>query len=120
MAEELRTGFTELLRKAHVEGGAEFLKEGVLALSQALMEMEVEEHIGPARHERNSGCKGRRNGYHQRIWDTRVETMELPVPRVRDRDLLPLAPRAAQTSRAGALCGRAGSLRPWGLYPQGR
>jgi hypothetical protein len=34
-----------LLRKAQMEGDAEFLKEGVRALSQALMEMEVEEHI---------------------------------------------------------------------------
>jgi len=29
-----------------VEGNADFLNEGVRALSQALMEMEVEEHIG--------------------------------------------------------------------------
>jgi hypothetical protein len=35
MAEELRIGLTELLRKAHIEGGAEFLKEGVRVLSQA-------------------------------------------------------------------------------------
>jgi putative transposase len=84
-----------LLRKAQMEGDAEFLKEGVRALSQALMEMEVEEHIGAARHERTPGRKGQRNGYRQRIWDTRVGAVELSVPRVRDSSYFPslLEPR---------------------------
>ena len=45
MADELRIGLKELLRKAQMEHDADFLKEGVRALSQAIMEMEVEEHI---------------------------------------------------------------------------
>jgi transposase-like protein len=95
MTDELRIGLTELLRKAHIEGDAEFLKEGVRALSQALMEMEVEEHIGATRHERTPGRKGQRNGYRQRIWDTRVGAVELSVPRVRDSSYFPslLEPR---------------------------
>jgi putative transposase len=95
MADELRIGLTDLLRKAHIEGDAEFLKEGVRALSQALMEMEVEEHIGAARNERTPGRKGQRNGYRQRIWDTRVGAVELSVPRVRDSSYFPslLEPR---------------------------
>jgi putative transposase len=95
MADELRIGLTQLLRKAHIEGDAEFLKEGVRALSQALMEMEVEEHIGATRHERTPGRKGQRNGYRQRIWDTRVGAVELSVPRVRDGSYFPalLEPR---------------------------
>ena len=43
MAEELRIGLSELLRKAMIDRDAEFLKEGVRVLSQALMEMEVEQ-----------------------------------------------------------------------------
>jgi putative transposase len=95
MADELRIGLSALLRKAQMEGDAEFLKEGVRALSQALMEMEVEEHIGAARHERTPGRKGQRNGYRQRIWDTRVGAVELSVPRVRDSSYFPslLEPR---------------------------
>ena len=95
MADELRIGLSGLLRKAQMEGDAEFLKEGVRALSQALMEMEVEEHIGAARHERTPGRKGQRNGYRQRIWDTRVGAVELSVPRVRDSRYFPslLEPR---------------------------
>ena len=55
MADELRIGLQELLRKAQIEGDAEFLKEGVRVLSQMLMEMEVEQHIGAGRHERSPG-----------------------------------------------------------------
>jgi transposase-like protein len=95
MADELRIGLAQLLRKAQVEGDADFLKEGVRALSQAIMEMEVEEHIGAARHERSSGRIGQRNGYRQRLWDTRVGAVELSVPRVRDSSYFPslLEPR---------------------------
>ena len=41
MADELRIELSGLLRKAQIEGDAEFLKKGVRVLSQALMEMEV-------------------------------------------------------------------------------
>jgi len=95
MADELRIGLAQLLRKAQMEHDADFLKEGVRALSQAIMEMEVEEHIGAARHERTSGRSGHRNGYRERSWDTRVGTVELKVPRVRDSGYFPslLEPR---------------------------
>jgi transposase-like protein len=95
MADELRIGLQELLRKAQIEGDAEFLKEGVRVLSQMLMEMEVEQHIGASRHERSPGRIGQRNGYRQRTWDTRVGSVELSVPRVRDSSYFPslLEPR---------------------------
>jgi hypothetical protein len=45
MADELRIGLAELLCKAKMDQDADyFLKEGVRVLSQALTEMEVEEH----------------------------------------------------------------------------
>ncbi|MCA1838447.1 MAG: IS256 family transposase, partial [Actinobacteria bacterium] len=95
MADELRIGLAELLRKARMEHDADFLKEGVRALSQAIMEMEVEEHIGAARHERTEERSGHRNGYRERTWDTRAGTVELRVPRVRDSSYFPslLKPR---------------------------
>jgi transposase-like protein len=95
MADELRIGLQELLRKARMEHDANLLKEGVRVLSQALMEMEVEEHVGASRHERTPGRTGQRNGYRQRSWDTRVGTVELKVPRVRDGGYFPslLEPR---------------------------
>lgn len=59
------------------------------------MELEVEEHIGAGRHERSPERTGQRNGYRQRSWDTRVGTVELSVPRVRDGSYFPslLEPR---------------------------
>jgi transposase-like protein len=95
MADELRIGLAQLLRKAQIEHDADFLKEGVRALSQALMEMEVEEHIGAGRHERTEGRTGQRNGYRERTWDTRAGAIELKVPRVRDGSYFPslLEPR---------------------------
>jgi putative transposase len=95
MADELRIGLQRLLRKAQVEHDADFLRESVRTLSQALMELEVEEHIGAGRHERSPERTGQRNGYRQRSWDTRVGTVELSVPRVRDGSYFPslLEPR---------------------------
>src|SRR5215210_4550998 len=95
MADELRIGLQELLRKARMEHDADVLKEGVRVLSQALMEMEVEEYVGAARHERSAGRMGQRNGYRERSWDTRVGTVDLKVPRVRDGGYFPslLEPR---------------------------
>ncbi len=66
MADELRIGLSELLRKAMIEHDTGFLEEGVRVLSQALMEMEVEEHLGAGRHERSSERTGHRNGYRER------------------------------------------------------
>ena len=95
MADELRIGLSELLRKAMIEQDADFLKEGVRVLSQALMEMEVQEHVGAGRYERSAQRRGQRNGYRERSWDTRVGTVDLKVPRVRDGGYFPslLEPR---------------------------
>jgi transposase-like protein len=95
MADELRIGLSELLRKAMIEQDADFLKEGVRVHSQALVEMEVQEHVGAAPHERTEGRTGQRNGYRERSWDTRIGTVELKVPRVRDSSYFPslLEPR---------------------------
>jgi putative transposase len=95
VTDELRIGLQELLRKATIDRDADFLKEGVRVLSQALMEIEVQEHVGAARHERSPGRVGQRNGYRERNWDTRVGTVELKVPRVRDSSYFPslLEPR---------------------------
>ncbi len=94
MADELRMALTELLRKADA-GDAEFLKEGVRVLAQALMELELTQQVGAERYERALTRTGQRNGYREREWDTRVGTIELQVPRVRDGGFFPslLEPR---------------------------
>ena len=51
-----------VVAKARMGYDADFLKEDVRVLSQVLMEMEVEDHVGAARHERSAGRVGQRNG----------------------------------------------------------
>jgi transposase-like protein len=94
MADELRMALTELLRKADA-GDAEFLREGVRVLAQTLMDLEVAQHLGAERYERALTRTGQRNGYRDREWDTRVGTIDLHVPRVRDGSFFPslLEPR---------------------------
>ena len=94
MADELSMALAEVLRKAGVDD-ADFLREGVRVLAQALMELELAEHVGAERHERSLERTGYRNGHRERVWDTRVGTLELQVPRVRDGSFFPslLEPR---------------------------
>jgi putative transposase len=94
MADELRMALADVLRKAGVED-ADFLRDGMRVLAQELMDIELEQHLGAARHERTPERSGYRNGTRERTWDTRVGTIELQVPRVRDGSFFPslLEPR---------------------------
>src|SRR5262245_26282118 len=95
MAHSLRMALDDLLRKAHGDGEADFLREAMRAMAQALMELEVAQHVGAERYERAPERTGQRNGHRERAWDTRVGTIELQVPRVRDGSFFPslLEPR---------------------------
>jgi putative transposase len=95
MADDVRMALAELLRKAEAEPGLDVLREGVRVLAEAVMELEVEQHLGAARHERTPERSGQRNGIRERAWDTRVGTIALRVPRVRDGSYFPslLEPR---------------------------
>ena len=53
MADELRMALLELLCKAELERDTDFLREGVRALAEALMELEVSQHLGAEKHERS-------------------------------------------------------------------
>jgi len=95
MADDLRMGLEELLDKAALTADTDFLRDGVRLLTEELLELEVSQHVGAERHERTAARTGRRNGYRERRWDTRVGTIELAVPRVRDSSFFPsmLEPR---------------------------
>jgi transposase-like protein len=95
MADSLSMALTELLRKAEAEPDLDTLREGVRVLTQALMELEVAQHLGAERYQRSPERQGERNGYRERTWDTRVGSLELRVPRVRDGSFFPslLQPR---------------------------
>jgi putative transposase len=95
MADETSMALEELLRKAQLSEDVDFLREGVRVLAQALMEVEVTQQVGARRYERTSARTGERNGSRERRWDTRVGSLTLRVPRVRDGGYFPslLEPR---------------------------
>ena len=86
----------ENVRKAIEEGDGDFLRETVHLLAQGVMEAEVTELTGVPKGERAPDRRlTQRNGYRDRRWDTRVGTIDLAIPRVRDGNYFPslLEPR---------------------------
>ena len=85
----------ELLRKQADGADLDFLREAVAVLAQAVMDAEVSEQIGAAHGERSETRLTRRNGYRERRWDTRVGTIELEIPKLREGSYFPslLEPR---------------------------
>ncbi len=95
MADEPSMALLDLIRKAGVGGEVDFLREGVRLLVEAMMEAEVRQQLGADRYERTADRTGQRNGYRERPWDTRVGSIQLRVPRVREGSYVPslLEPR---------------------------
>ncbi len=95
MAED-RMAVLDMLRKATADGDVDVLREGVRVLAEAIMETEVSELTGAAKGERAPDRRlTNRNGYRERRWDTRVGTIGLSIPKVRDGSYFPslLEPR---------------------------
>ena len=66
MADEISMALDELVRKAQLSEDMDFLREGVRALAQALMEAEVTQQVGAGRYERTPKRRGERNGSRER------------------------------------------------------
>lgn len=77
-----RMDLTSFVSKLLTEDDADILRDGVQALAQMLMDIEVSSKIGAAPYERSEGRTAYRNGYRTRSWDTRVGTVELRIPKV--------------------------------------
>ncbi len=90
-----RMGVLELLRKEAPDADLDFLREGLRVLMQAVMEAEVVNKTGADFGERSPDRLTHRNGYRVRPWDTRVGTLDLRVPKVREGSYFPslLEPR---------------------------
>ena len=90
-----RMDLLELLRKRGVEGDVDFLREALRVLVEEIMEAEVSLRIGAGYGERSPERVTQRNGYRSRAWDTRVGTMELQIPKLREGSYFPslLEPR---------------------------
>ena len=95
MADDPSMAVLDLIRKAGVDGEVDFLREGVRLLVEAVMAAELRQQLGADRYERSPERTGQRNGYRERPWDTRVGSIPLRVPRVREGSYVPslLEPR---------------------------
>jgi putative transposase len=74
---------------------ANFLQEGVRLLSELIMDLEVSEQIRAGRYERSTERRTQRNGYRERLWETRVGEIPLRIPKLRTGSYFPslLEPR---------------------------
>src|SRR5256885_10605763 len=119
---EDRLPLAELLQKA---GDGDFLRAVAEAVLQLLMESDVEGLIGAGRYERSAERLTYRNGYRERALDTRLGTLQLRVPKLRQGSYFPpfLEPRRVRrrwspsSGRRGSGASRPGgwaiSFRPW-------
>ena len=70
-------------------GDVDILREALQVLVESIMDAEVSAPIGAQRGERNPDRLTHRNGYRNRTWDTRVGTMELRIPKIREGSYFP-------------------------------
>jgi putative transposase len=91
MTEEMMT-LRALLEKS---SDADLLREMIGFTAQRLMELEVEGLTGAGYGEKSPERLAQRNGYRDRIWETRAGTVELRIPKLRQGSYFPgfLEPR---------------------------
>jgi len=92
---ELSMTVREYLGKAEIDLDGDFVQQAAQLMAQAAMELEVEQQIGAARHERTPARKTQRNGYRARDWETRAGEIPLRIPKLRQGSYFPslLEPR---------------------------
>ena len=90
-----RMDLLELLRKGGMDGDVDFLREALRVLVEGIMDAEVSSRIGAEYGKRSPERVTQRNGYRSRAWDTRVGTMDLHIPKLREGSYFPslLEPR---------------------------
>ena len=72
-------------------------------LCERLMEAEVEGKLGAEKSERSEGRQGYRSGYRVRRFDTRMGTMYLMVPKIRNGGYIPFFVEAKKRSEAALM-----------------
>lgn len=85
----------EELRKLALDLDPDFVRTALTRVVQELMEYEVQQQIGAKRHERSPERTTYRNGTRERDWHTRVGTIPLQIPKLRQGSYFPsfLEPR---------------------------
>src|SRR5260370_35160533 len=91
MSEEMMS----LGRVVEKSSDADLLREMIGFTAQRLMELEIEGLTGAAHGERSPERINQRNGYRDRLWETRAGTVDLRIPKLRKGSYFPgfLEPR---------------------------
>src|ERR1051325_3179661 len=97
---EARLPLAEPLQKA---GEGDFLRAVAEAVLQLLMESDVEGLIGAGRYERSPERSNYRNGFRDRALDTRLGTLQLRVPKLRQGSYFPAFLEPRKGGREAAL-----------------
>jgi putative transposase len=86
----------ELVRKLMGDEHADVLRETLAWFVRELMEAEVASQIGAGLHEKSAERTTHRNGYRERLWQTRAGEIALQIPRLRSGSYFPsfLEPRS--------------------------
>ena len=94
-----------------MDGDVDFLREALRVLVEGIMDAEVSSRIGAEYGERSPERVTQRNGYRSRAWDTRVGTMDLHIPKLREGSYFPslLEPRRrSERALLAVICDPAG------------
>ena len=98
----------EWLRKRLEEEGADLVREMLTSFVQHLMDAEVDARCGAPYGARSPERINRRNGYRERPWETRLGTLSLAVPKLREGTYFPdwlLEPRRrAERALVSVVC----------------
>ena len=89
MVTDSNMNVVDLLRKQIESTDIDLLRELLLTVVSLLMGADADAMCGAAHGERSADRINHRNGYRTRRWDTRVGTIELPIPKLRTGSYFP-------------------------------
>jgi putative transposase len=99
---------TEWVRKRLEEGGEDLVREMLQVFVQKLLSADADAVCGAPLGSRSPDRVNRRNGYRERPWDTRVGTIALAIPKLREGSYFPewlLEPRRrAERALVNVVC----------------
>ena len=110
-----------MLREQLVSASPDLARHLLTSLTQALMSADVDGICGAGYGEVSPDRVNRRNGYRGRDWDTRVGTIELQIPKLREGTYFSgVVAGTAAAGRAGVDFGGGDQLPAGGVDPAGR
>ena len=89
------------LEEQLAQASPDLLRAMVTTFAEALMGAEADAVCGASYGERSDERRNTRNGYRRREWDTRAGSIDLAIPKLRQRFILPGLAAGAPPPRRG-------------------